>query len=117
MTKYLAAILLAFVLGGCATTGTAPTTPQQVQTTVQKLDKAWRAAQALALTATILKPDAAEDIDRAMGVAAKAVGEARIRIIDAAGDISAEDRALDIGLSALAVFNQALIQYRAKAKG
>ena len=113
LTAVMAALSLA--LAGCVTTAATPgTAPESTPSDVEKLDMAWLAATSIAATVAVLKPDAAEDIDRGLAIAAVAVSEARVQILAAADDTSASMRALTVGLSALAIFREALVAYRAK---
>ena len=107
---------LSFGMAGCVTTANIPgTTPETVQSDIQKLDMAWLVASSLADTVAVLKPDAAPDIASARAIADVVVRETRVQILAASGDTSASMRALTAGLSALAVFREALVAYREKA--
>ena len=118
ITAIMAALSLAPLsvgLAGCTTTANTPgATPETTQSDLQRLDIAWLVATSLADTAAVLKPDAAPDIARARAIADVVVREARVQILAASGDTSASMRALTAGLSALAIFREAIVAYREK---
>ena len=112
----LSLVPLSSGMTGCTATSNTPgASPEATQSDLQKLDTSWLVASSLADTVAVLKPDAAPDIARARAIADAVVREARVQILAASGDTSASMRALTAGLSALAVFREALLAYRAKA--
>ena len=115
ITAIMAALSLALLSVGMTACTTTVNTPEATQSDVQKLDMAWLVATSLADTVAVLKPDAAPDIARARAIADVVVREARVQILAASGDTSASMRALAAGLSALAIFREALVAYREKA--
>lgn len=106
--------LLCGAVAGCVTTGPpgAATAQETAEDRVLQLDTAWMVASSLADTYAVLDPSKAEDIAKARSVADVAVQEARFHILASAGDPSKAEVALRVGLSALALFREAVKSYR-----
>lgn len=115
MAAALAAISVSTV--GCAGSD-IPSTPQAK---VETLDVTWsltKAATVAYIATCRLKPDAAicsvavvDQASKALEVAEVGVAEARRSILAAGGDQSKLSKAVAYGLSAIALFQQAMLTY------
>lgn len=120
MRKFLmiGALLASAALAACSTTGD-PALRQQDKAEV--LDLGWTLAKASAVTyvatceakpaASLCTPGVVYEVKRAIDVAQVAVDEARRQILAAGTDRSALAAGVSYGLSAIAVFQRAILAY------
>lgn len=118
MVAAIAAVGLLSVAGCATPEGQAPPTPES---RVEQLDAMWTLAKAgsLAYVATCrIKPDASicstavvDQVTKAMAVGEVGVDQARAAILASGSDRSRLSKAVALGVSAIAVFQQAVLTY------
>lgn len=117
-----AAALAAYlpIVAACASPGTGP--PQSpTEQNIERIDAAWTLAKAgstvyvvtcaLQPSSSICSPAVVAGVTKALDVGDVAVSEAKASIVAAGSDRSALQKATALGLSAIAVFQKAVLTY------